>query len=263
MPLSIAVCVKRVPDTAADKVLDPVDFTLDRDGVESILNPVDEMAVEAALVLREAHAGEVTAVTVGPEAAGTKALRRALAMGCDRGVHLSDPVLHGSDALAIAYALSRVLARGAYDLILCGSESTDARTCLVPPALAEFLGVPGLVLARSVAVDGPVVRIQRERDTGYDVVEAPLPALVGINWGANQPRYPSFKGIQDARKKPVEVLDAAAAGVDPARVGLAGSQSVVLGAGTRSSERRQIMATNGAGDAHLLLADFLQQEKFI
>src|SRR3989442_15312428 len=116
MPLNIAVCVKRVPDTAADKILDPSDFTLDRDSVESILNPVDEVAVEEALRLKEAHGGEVTVVCAGPEEA-IKAIRRALSMGCDRAVHLADPALHGSDALAIAYALSCVLRRGSYDLV--------------------------------------------------------------------------------------------------------------------------------------------------
>src|SRR6266566_21560 len=149
MPLNIAVCVKRVPDTAADKNLDPTDFTLERGPDESILNPVDEVAVEEALRLKEAHGGKVTVVTIGPEAAMTKAARKALSMGCDKAIHLNDPVLHGSDAEAIAYALACVLRHlssgalrgasglssgalrgasgGSHDLILCGSESTDAR----------------------------------------------------------------------------------------------------------------------------------------
>jgi electron transfer flavoprotein beta subunit len=270
MPLSIAVCVKRVPDTAADKVLDPSDFTLERDAPgqgEAILNPVDECAIEEALRLRESGGGEVTALTVGPEGALAKALRRALAMGCDRGVHLSDPLLHGSDALAIAYALAQVLRRGSYDLILCGSESTDARTSLVPAALAEHLGLPGLCYAKKVELlPGPGagrVRIHRERDDGYDVVEADLPAVVGVNWGANEPRNISFKGIQSAKSKPVEELDAAAAGIDPVRVGLGGSQSQVLGFAARSSERRRILVDDKAGDAHIKLADFLQEQGFI
>lgn len=274
MPLNIAVCVKRVPDTAADKNLDPSDFTLQREPDESILNPVDEVAVEEALRLRDAHGGEVTVVTVGPEAALTKAARKALSMGCDRAIHLTDPVLHGSDAEAIAYALACVLrpragtmppdgSQSTYDLILCGSESTDARTSLVPPALAEHLNLPGLCQARKVEVDGRRVRVQRERDQGYDIIEGTLPAVVGINWGANEPRYPSFKGIQTAKSKPVEVLNAADAGIDPARVGLAGSQSQVLGFGARSSERRRILVDNADGNAHLKLADFLQEAKLI
>src|SRR5437667_9888071 len=270
MPLTIAVCVKRVPDTAADKNLDPNDFTLERDPDESILNPVDEVAVEEALRLKEAHGAEVTVVTIGPEAALTKAARRALSMGCDRAVHLSDPVLHGSDAEAIAYALACVLRHlssgasgGSYDLILCGSESTDARTSLVPPALAEHLNLPGLCQAKKVEVVGDRVRVQREADQGYDVVEGPLPAVVGINWGANEPRYPSFKGIQSAKSKPVESLTAADVGIETSRVGLAGSRSEVLGFGARSTERRSILVDNNDGDAHLKLADFLQAAKLI
>ena len=263
MPLNIAVCVKRVPDTAADKNLDPTDFTLERNPDESILNPVDEVAVEEALRLKEAHGGEVTVVTIGPEAALTKAARRALSMGCDKAVHLSDAVLHGSDAEAIAYALACVLRRGSYDLILCGSESTDARTSLVPPALAEHLNLPGLCQAKKVEVVGDRVRVQREADQGYDVVEGPLPAVVGINWGANEPRYPSFKGIQSAKNKPVESLTAADVGIEASRVGLAGSQSQVLGFGARSTERRRILIDNKDGNAHVKLADFLQEAKLI
>lgn len=263
MPLAIAVCVKRVPDTAADKILDPADYTLDRDGVEAILGPVDEVAVEEALRLKEAHGGEVTVVTAGPEGALVKAARKALSMGCDRAIHLTDPTLHGSDALAIAYALSKVLAGRPFDLILCGSESTDARTSLVPPALAEFLGLPGLLSAKVVTVEGTAVRIHRERDNGYDVIEATMPAVVGVNWGANEPRYPSFKGIQTAKSKPVEVVSAAEAGIDAARVGLDGSQSRVLGAAARSSDRRHVLVDNADGAAHLRLADFLQEEHFI
>jgi electron transfer flavoprotein beta subunit len=263
MPLNIAVCVKRVPDTAADKNLDPTDFTLQRDPDESILNPVDEVAVEEALRLKEAHGGEVTVVTVGPEAALTKAARRALSMGCDKAIHLSDPVLHGSDALAIAYALACVLRRASFDLIVCGSESTDARTGLVPPALAECLNLPALCHARKVEVDGERVRVHREADQGYDVLEGPLPAVVGINWGANEPRYPSFKGIQGAKNKPVESLTAADMGIESARVGLAGSQSQVLGFAARSAERRRILVDNKDGNAHVKLADFLQEAKLI
>jgi electron transfer flavoprotein beta subunit len=184
-------------------------------------------------------------------------------MGADRAVHLSDPVLHGSDAMAVAYALAQVIRGRGYDLILCGSESTDARTSLVPPALAEHLGLPGLFQARKIDVDGATVRIQRERDQGYDVVEGPLPAVVGVNWGTSEPRYPSFKGIQTARSKPVEALSAADAGIEASRVGLAGSQSVVLNFAARSAERRRILVDNKEGDAHIKLADFLQDQRFL
>ncbi|MGH9196533.1 MAG: electron transfer flavoprotein subunit beta/FixA family protein, partial [Acidimicrobiia bacterium] len=162
MPLNIAVCVKRVPDTAAEKKLDEGDKTLDRDSVESILNPVDEMAVEEALKLKEAHGGEVTIICVGPENAQAQAIRKALSMGADKGVHLKDDALHGSDAQAIAYALAQVVKKGTYDLIVCGAESTDARTSLVPPALAEHLELPNLNFVKAVEVQDGKVSAHRE-----------------------------------------------------------------------------------------------------
>lgn len=263
MSLRIAVCVKRVPDTAADKKLDAGDFTLDRDSVESILNPVDEMAVEEALKLKEANEGEVTAISVGPEGAAAQAIRKALSMGADKGVHLMDDALHGSDAQGIAHALAAVIGKGEYDLIVCGAESTDARTSLVPPALAEMLGLPSLNFVRNVEVSDGRVTGHRETDEGYDVLEGSIPAVIGVVWGANEPRYPSFKGIMAAKNKPVETLSAADAGVDSSRVGLDGAGTQVLEFGARSSERKQIIVDNKDGDAHLKLADFLQEQKFI
>ncbi|MGH2705610.1 MAG: electron transfer flavoprotein subunit beta/FixA family protein [Actinomycetota bacterium] len=263
MPLRIAVCVKRVPDTAADKRLDPADFTLDRDSVESILNPVDEVAVEEALRLRERHGGEVTVVCAGPEAARAQAIRKALSMGCDRAVHLQDDALHGSDALAVAYALAQVLRREPHDLVVCGAESTDARTSLVPPALAELLDLPALLFVRGVEVVDTTVTARRETDRGEVVLEAQLPVLLGVRWGANEPRYPSFKGIMAAKNRPVESLTLANAGIDPARIGASGSLTKVLSFGTRSSARQRIIVDNSGGDAHLKLADFLQSQKFV
>ncbi|MEO7803457.1 MAG: electron transfer flavoprotein subunit beta/FixA family protein [Actinomycetota bacterium] len=261
--MNIAVCVKRVPDTAAEKKLDPTDQTLDRESVETILNPVDEMAVEEALKLKEAHSGEVTIISMGPEGAQPQAIRKALSMGADKGVHLNDPALHGSDAQAVAYALAQVVAKGSYDIILCGAESTDARTSLVPPALAENLKLPNLNFVKNVEVADGRVSAHRETDRGYDVIEGPLPAVVGIVWGANEPRYPSFKGIMASKNKPVETLSAADVGLDLAKVGLAGSQTQVVASGARSSERARNIVDNKDGDAHVKLADFLQQQKFI
>jgi electron transfer flavoprotein beta subunit len=263
MPLKIAVCVKRVPDTAAEKKLDPSDNTLDRDSVESILNPVDEMAVEEALKLKEANEGEVTIICIGPAGAQAQAVRKALSMGADKGVHLQDDALHGSDAQAIAYALAQVAGKDQYDLILCGTESTDARTSLVPPALAENMGLPNLNFVKSVAVADGKVSANRETDTGHTVVEASMPAVVGVVWGANEPRYPSFKGIMAAKNKPVETLGASDAGVETSRVGADGSNTQVLEFGARSTERKKMMVDNKEGDAHVKLADFLQEQKFI
>lgn len=263
MPLNIAVCVKRVPDTAAEKKLDAGDKTLDRESVESILNPVDEMAVEEALKLKEAQQGEVTIISMGPEGAGPNAIRKALSMGADKGVHLKDDSLHGSDAQAVAYALSQVIKKGQYDLILCGAESTDARTSLVPPALAENLNMPNLNFVKNIEVADGKVTAHRETEKGYDVVEGPTPAVIGVVWGANEPRYPSFKGIMASKNKPVETLSAADAEIDPSRVGLAGSNTEVTEFGARSSERAKQIVDNKEGDGATKLADFLQQQKFI
>lgn len=263
MPLNIAVCVKRVPDTAAEKKLDQGDKTLDRDSVESILNPVDEMAVEEALKLKEAHGGEVTVVCVGPEAALAQAVRKALSMGADKGVHLKDDSMHGSDAQATAYALAQVIRKGEYDVIICGAESTDARTSLVPPALAENLGLPNLNFVKAVEVTDGKVSAHRETDKGYDVIEGPLPAVLGVVWGANEPRYPSFKGIMAAKNKQVETYSAADVELDTSKVGLDGSKTQVLEFGARSTERKKIIVDNKEGDAHVKLADFLQEQKFI
>lgn len=263
MPLNIAVCVKRVPDTAAEKKLDESDKTLDRESVESILNPVDEMAVEEALKLKEANEGEVTVICAGPEAAQAQAVRKALSMGADKGVHLRDDVLHGSDAQAIAYALAQVIKKGEYDLVVCGTESTDARTSLVPPAIAEHLGLPSVNFVKNVEVSNGKVTAHRETDVGHTVVESPLPAVIGVVWGANEPRYPSFKGIMAAKNKPVETLSAADAEIDTSRVGSDGSGTEVLEFGSRPTERQKNMVDNKEGDAHVKLADYLQQQKFI
>lgn len=263
MPLNIAVCVKRVPDTAAEKKLDAGDKTLDRESVESILNPVDEMAVEEALKIKEAHQGEVTIISMGPEGAQPQAIRKALSMGADKGIHLSDPSLHGSDAQAVAYALSQVIKKGEYDVIFCGAESTDARTSLVPPALAENLGLPNLNFVKNVEISDGKVTAHRETDKGHDVIEGPLPAVVGIVWGANEPRYPSFKGIMASKSKPVETLSAADAEIDASKVGLDGANSEVIEFGARSSERAKQIVDNKDGEAHIKLADYLQQQKFI
>ncbi len=263
MSLKIAVCVKRVPDTAADKKLDAADFTLDRESVESILNPVDEMAVEEALKLKESSQGEVTVISMGPEGAQANAIRKALSMGADKGVHLTDAALHGSDAQAVAYALGEVVRKGEYDIIFCGAESTDARTSLVPPALADNLGLPNLNFVKNITVADGVVTAHRETDRGHDVVEGPLPAVVGVVWGANEPRYPSFKGIMAAKNKPVETLGIADVGIDASRVGLEGSATQVLEFGARPAERQKIIVDNSDGEGHLKLADFLQEQKFI
>jgi len=187
--LKILVTVKRVPDTAAEKRLDPGDKTLDRESVETILNPVDEYAVEEALRLKEQQGGEVVVLCMGPESA-LATVRKALSMGPDAAVHVHDDALHGSCAFNTAKVLDAAIRRVEPDIVLCGSESTDARTSLVPSALAEYLGWPGLTGAKQLEVDGSTVRVHRETENGYDVLEAEGPAVVSVVKGINEPRYP-------------------------------------------------------------------------
>jgi electron transfer flavoprotein beta subunit len=260
--VNIVVCVKRVPDTAAEKKLDPQDFTLDRESVESIMNPVDEYGVEEALRLKEAEGGEITILTMGPEGAEKNAVRKALALGADKGVLVKDDQLHGSDALATAYALALALAQIEFDLVIVGSESTDARTSLVPQALAQLLGLPGLTNAKKIEVEDAKVTIHREEEGGYAVVESTLPAVVSVVKGINEPRYATLKGIMSAKSKPVEVLGGDDMGLDATEVGLEGSKTRVLEASPRPPKQKGELVKD-EGDGHVKLADFLQSNKFI
>ena len=261
--MNIVVCVKRVADTAADKKLDPQDFTLDRESVESIMNPVDEYAVEEALKLKEAAGeGEITVLTMGPEPADKNAVRKALALGADKGILVKDDRLHGSDALATAYALALALAQVEFDLVLLGSESTDARTSLVPQALGQLLGSPALTNVRKVDVADGKVTAQREVEGGYAVIEAPLPAVISVVKGINEPRYATLKGIMGAKSKEVQVLSGDDVGIDAAAVGLEGSKTEVLEATPRPPREAGTIVKEDE-DGASKLADFLQQNKFI
>ncbi len=219
--MKIVVCVKQVPDSWAEKTLSPADSTLDRGSVDAVMNEIDEYAVEEALRLQEAHGGEVVVLSMGPSQA-TDTIRKALSMGADAGIHIVDDALHGSDAVATSLALATAIGSRGADLVILGCESTDARMSVVPAMVAERLGLPQLTFSSEVTVDGGTVRTQRVTEYGYDVVEASLPAVVSVVEKINEPRYPSFKGIMAAKKKPVETLDLAALGLTPDQVGLAG-----------------------------------------
>ena len=218
--MKIAVCVKQVPDTWAEKKLTDADKTLDRESADGVMNELDEYAVEEALQLTEAAGGEVVAVSMGP-AKAEETVRKALQMGADSGIHILDDSLHGSDAVATSLVLAKVLGDKGFDLIIFGSESTDARMSVVPAMVAERLGVPQMTFANKVEVDGSAIKIQRQTEYGYDVVEATTPAVVSVVEKINEPRYPSFKGIMAAKKKPIETVSVADAGVDagPGRPG--------------------------------------------
>ncbi|GGO04977.1 electron transfer flavoprotein subunit beta [Microbispora rosea subsp. aerata] len=259
--MNIVVCVKQVPDTATERKLRSDDKTLDRDAADGVVNELDEYAVEEALRLKEAHGGEVTVLSMGP-AKATETIRKALAMGADKAVHLHDDALHGSDALGTSHAIAQALKKIGFDLVILGSESTDARTGMLAAMLAERLGAPQLTLASKVEVEGTSIRIERVTDYGYDKVEASLPAVVSVVEKINEPRYPSFKGIMAAKKKPVETLGVADAEISADQVGLANSWSEVVEFAA-APPRAAGTVIKDEGDGGVKAAEFLASKKFI
>ena len=259
--MKVAVCVKQVPDTWAEKRLKSDDSTLDRESAEGVLNELDEYAVEESLRLIEAHGGEVVVVSMGPERAG-ETIRKALSMGADAGVHVLDDALHGSDAIATSAALAKALEGRGFDLIIFGSESTDARMSVVPAMVAERLGLPQVTFAQKVEVDGSTVRIERQTEYGFDTVEAGLPAVVSVVEKINEPRYPSFKGIMAAKKKPVETLAVADLGLEPAAVGLGAAWSGVADFAARPPKAAGTVVSDD-GQGGVQIAEFLTEQKFI
>ncbi len=263
--MNIVVCVKQVPDTWAEKKLDPNDYTLDRASVDAVINELDEYAVEESLRLAEAHGGagasKVTVLTMGPPSA-TEVIKKALQMGADDGIHLVDDSLHGSDALATSYALATVLQSVDWDVVIFGSESTDARMSVVPAMVAEHLGRPQLTYANKVEVDDGAIRIQRLSEYGYDKVEARLPAVVSVVEKINEPRYPSFKGIMAAKKKPIRTITTAEAGISADQVGLGAARSAVESFADRPP-RQGGTVVKDEGDGGVKIAQFLAAQKFI
>jgi electron transfer flavoprotein beta subunit len=265
--MNIVVCVKQVPDTWSEKKLSPEDNTLDRGATDPVMNEMDEYAVEEALRLKEAHGGEVTVLCMGPDAA-TETVRKALSMGADKAIHVIDDALHGSDAagtsLALAKAVEKAAASGRVDLVVLGSESSDARMSVVPAMLAERLGLPQLTFAKEVTVDpaGGSVSIKRLTDDGYQVVAAALPAVVSVVEKINEPRYPSFKGIMAAKKKPVTTLTIADAGLEPAQVGGATALTTVVSAAPKPAKSAGEKIVDD-GDGGAKVAAFLVAQKLI
>lgn len=259
--MKIVVLVKQVPDTWAERRLSDSDKTLDRESVDAVMNEIDEYAVEEGLRLKEAHGGTVTILTMGPPRA-TETIRKALSMGADAAVHVTDDALHGSCVIQTTQALAAALGTLEWDLVVCGSESTDARMSVLAPLLSERLGVPQLSGARKVTVDGSTVTIERQREDGYDVVQGATPAVVSVVEKINEPRYPSFKGIMAAKSKPVSTLSVADLGLDPATVGLANATSEVVDV-TLRPPRQAGQIVKDEGDGGTKLAEFLAAQKFI
>ncbi|MEI8051262.1 MAG: electron transfer flavoprotein subunit beta/FixA family protein [Actinomycetes bacterium] len=210
--MNVVVCVKQIPDPAAPQSLEPGTHTLARSG-KLILDDSDAYGVEMALQLAEqAGGGEVTLVSMAPNGE-TSGLRTALAMGAAKAILVSDDSLKGADALTTAKILAAAIKRAEPDLIVAATESSDGYTGTTPVQIAEILGLPSITFAKSVAIDGSTIKVDRQTEAGYDEVTAPLPALVTVTAGVVEPRYPSFKGIMAAKSKPVDVLTAADLGV--------------------------------------------------
>ena len=221
--MKIAVCVKEVPDAAAPRRIDPQTLRLDRSG-EGALNQWDLSAVEEALRLVEANGGEVTVVSMGPERA-LGSLRKALAMGADRAVLVTDDAAAGSDAVATSRVLASALSRESADLVLFGQQAADSDGAVLWAAVADRLQLPVVSQAATLELGDGTVRVKRQTEYGYDLIEAPLPCIVAVSDAINEPRYPSLKGIMGAKKKPQEMLSAAELGIDGATVGEAGSRT--------------------------------------
>ncbi len=222
--MKICVLVKEVPDAAVEKRIDPQTGRMDRSG-ERNLNPYDTHAIEAAMQVREGGEAveEIVAVTMGPESA-VRALHKAVSLGADRSVHLTDPALAGSDVAATGYALARVLEREAPDLVLLGQQSDDGECYTIGAVLADHLRMPSLTQVIKMDVAGGTLTCERQAEYGYDTVEVDLPAVISVGDAINEPRYPSLKAIMGAKKKPLDTLAASDAGIEGDRVGAAGSQ---------------------------------------
>jgi electron transfer flavoprotein beta subunit len=259
--MNIVVLVKQVPDTSAERRLDPSDNTLDRESVDAVINEIDEYAIEEGLLLKEAHGGEVTILTVGPDRA-TESIRKALSMGADKAVHVSDPAMHGSDAIQTAKVIAKALGSLEWDLAIAGSEATDTRVSVMPALLAEALGVAQLSHARKVTVDGSTVTIERLSDTGYDVVQAATPAVISVVEKINEPRYPSFKGIMAAKSKPVQTLTTADLGLGADEVGLATAATQVVSFEV-APPRQAGQIVKDEGDGGQKIAEFLASKKLV
>jgi electron transfer flavoprotein beta subunit len=224
--VKIAVCVKQVPDATVAKRLDPATKRLDRSG-EGALNATDVNAVEEALRVKEAQEGEVVVVSFGP-ARAMDSLRKALAMGADRAVLVSDDAAAGSDLVATSYALAKALAREDADLVLFGQQSSDSDGAVLWAAVADRLRRPLISQVADLTVAADTVSGKRQTEFGYDVIAAPLPAVVAVSDAINEPRYPSLKGIMGAKSKPQETLSLADLGVDGGSAGEQGSRTEVL-----------------------------------
>ncbi|MEX2425541.1 MAG: electron transfer flavoprotein subunit beta/FixA family protein [Thermomicrobiaceae bacterium] len=261
--MKVVVCSKYIPDPNLPMTVDPERKRLVRDPAQSILDPGDEFGIEAALKLVEEHGGEVVVVSMGPEAADT-AIRRAMAMGVERAILVTDPGLEGSDALTTAQVLSRVVATEEPDVVICATESTDAYTGMVPGAMAAMLDFPQLTFVRSIQVEGSTITVQRDYENGYQSVKAELPVLITVTASIAEPRYPSFKGMMQAKKKPIDTRDLGAIGLDAGQAGQAGARERVLEIRKVEIDKQtRVIEDDGAGSSVDEIVNYLKQVQVI
>ena len=256
--MNIVVCIKETPSITAAKRF-TADMRLERRKEDAEINPFDEYAIEEGLRQQEKHGGEVIALSMGP-ATATDNIRKALAIGADRGVLVTDPALEGSDAIGTARVLAAALKKLGFDLVLFGSAAADSYGGVVPAAVAEFLGQPLLSFASKLDIADGKARIERAAETGYQIAEAALPALVSVIQTINMPRYPSMKGIMGAKKKPIDTFSLADLGVDAAQVGVAGAREKATGSSPVDTQRKGEIVTGNDGAADRIVAFLVEQK---
>ncbi|MEJ7744872.1 MAG: electron transfer flavoprotein subunit beta/FixA family protein [Nocardioidaceae bacterium] len=262
--MKIVVCVKYVPDATAERTFSP-DNTVDRAGADGTLSELDEYAVEEALKIRDADESgdaQVVVMTMGP-ADARAALTKSLQMGADAGVHIVDDAIHGSDSIGTSLVLAEAAQRQGADIVLCGMASTDGSMGVVPAMLAERLGVPQVTFASEVTIDGDIVRVRRDGDAATEVIEANTPLLLSVTDQCNEPRYPSFKGIMAAKKKPVEELTLADLGIADGDVGLDAAWTKVESYTQRPPRSAGTIVADDGGSGADRLVEFLAAQKFI
>jgi electron transfer flavoprotein beta subunit len=259
--VKLAVCVKEVPEASARTRIDPGTFRLDRSGAAT-LNPFDAHALEEALRIKERTGeGEVVALMMAP-AGAADSLRKALAIGADRAVHIADDALAGSDLLPTARALAKAVEREEPDLVLLGQQGGDSDGAVLWSALADLLRLPVVSQAASLELGEGKVTVKRQTEYGYDVIEAPLPAVVAVSDAINEPRYPSLKGIMGAKKKPFETLGTADLGLAAEEIGAAGSRTDVRALADPPS-RGESVRIEDDGSAAEKIVEYLAERKLV
>jgi electron transfer flavoprotein beta subunit len=257
--------VKEVPDAAVEKRIDSSSMRLDRSG-ERNLNPFDTHAIEAAMQIKEGGAvpiEEVVAVTMGPESS-VRALHKAVSLGADRSVQLTDDALAGSDVCATGYALAQVLSKESPDLVLLGQQSDDGECYTMGAVVADHLQMPSLTQVIKIDISDGKLICERQAEYGYDTVEVELPAVISVGDAINEPRYPSLKAIMGAKKKQLDALSAADAGVDAARVGEQGSRTKVLALNPPpAKEKGEIIEDEDTNETVGKIVAWLEERKLI